>query len=531
MQAMRRRVHLFLAGFGIGSLGAQSPLTTPMQSNYYLASHDGAVYFDLQVQNELQLDRIDLNLHSPIGTPGTLEVLVRPGTWIDHVQEQGDWVAVASGACTAAGSDQPSPCWLSAPIGLPPGHYGIAVHLRGVMPNYNFAFGLRSFANADLTLTGGGSAMQCLQSVPFVYRVFSGSLHYTLGGGPYAIASADRLGEGCHQGARSFYEWFAPGAFDLAHRRLVLTPNALDGYDVSSGLAAPITVPVGATNLGLAHGGAAFVPLPAPLTFPGGSTTQLLVASDGRVMLSEEGLIGSLSSQPNAPALFSGLPTVAVAWMDLVPNGAANVYSHVEPTTGTTTVIWSNLPTFGSPSGSGSTFSLSVHSNGVLELCYGTVIQANDAALVGFGAGRGARDPGARDVSAALPFATEHDDPGLSLRVVGRPVLGATPVLQVRDLPTAALGAALMFGWNAIVPGFDLRSFGAPDCAIYLDAVAVRWLGAGGGAASPALAMSIPSDPGLLGVRYYAQGIAVDAGANSLGLLTSNALSLSIGGV
>lgn len=528
MQAMRRCVLWLVAAGCLASLEAQSPLTTSMQSNYYLASHDGAVYFDLTVQNELQIDRLDLNLHSPLGTNGTIEVLVRPGTWLDHVQEPGDWVVVASGACVAAGVDQPSPCWLSAPIGLPPGHYGIALHCVGVMPNYNFAFGLRSFANADLTLTGGGSAMQCLQTPPFVYRVFSGSLHYTVGGGPYAVGAADRFGEGCHQGARSFYEWFAPGGFDLAHRRLVLTPNAHGGYDVSAGTAAPITISPLAVNLGLGRGGAAFVPLPTPLAFPGGSTTQLLVCADGRVMLSEEGLLGSLSSQPNAPALFSGRPTIAVAWMDLVPLLAANVYAHVDASTGTTTVVWSNLPTFGSPAGPGSTFSFSAHANGVLELCYGTVQQANDATLIGFGAGLGARDPGALDVSMRLPFATEHEDPGLSLQAVGRPVLGTAPVLQVRDLPPSTLGTALVFGWNALVPGFLLSSFGAPDCAVYVDPIAVRWLG---GSAAPLLAMPIPADAALLGVRYYAQGLAVDVGANALGLLTSNALSLSIGGV
>ena len=91
-----------------------------------------------------------------------------------------------------------------------------------------------------------------------------------MGGGPYAVAAADRFGEGWHQGARSFYEWFAPGGFDLAHRRLVLTPNAHGGYDVTAGTAAPMTISPLPVNLGLGRGGAAFVPLPTPLAFPGG---------------------------------------------------------------------------------------------------------------------------------------------------------------------------------------------------------------------------------------------------------------------
>ncbi|MDO8349286.1 MAG: hypothetical protein Q7T30_03545, partial [Planctomycetota bacterium] len=142
---------MLLLTFG-ASLPAQSVLTTSYASTHYLSSLDGGVYFDLTVHTGLHLDRLDINLLSPPGTPGTVEVFVRPGTWGGNVTGTADWVLAASGPVVAAGSDLPTPCLLSSPIGLPPGTHGIALHVRGAMPLYTFAFQPRSFANADLRL-------------------------------------------------------------------------------------------------------------------------------------------------------------------------------------------------------------------------------------------------------------------------------------------------------------------------------------------------------------------------------------------
>jgi hypothetical protein len=503
-------------------------LTTSYASTHYLASLDGGVYFDLTVHTALHLDRLDVNLMSPPGTPGTVEVFVRPGTWVGNVAPGTDWVLAASGPFSAAGTDLPTPCVLSAPIGLPTGSYGIALHVRGALPLYSFAFGPRSFSNADLRLTAGGSALQFLTSAPFQWRVFNGALHYTVAPGAYQTATVQRFGEGCLQGARSFHELFAPGDFDLAHQRLVLTPNGDGGYDVARTAGGPVVIPAGAQSLGLARNGAAFVPLQAPLPFPGGSTPTLLVLADGRVMLTDEGLVGSAPTQPSPAALLASQPTVAVAWADLAPSGADNVFAAVDPAAGTTTIVWWNVPVFGAPVASGNTFAFVAHGDGRLELCLGAVSNPTNACLVGFGAGFGARDPGPRDLSLVTAFATQLDDPGLQLAAFGRPVLGTTTTLRVTDAPAATPLTALLLGWDAVVPGIDLGGLGAPTCSLFVAPAAACWLGLPGSHAFPFV---LPADAGLLGLRCHAQGFALAPARNALGLVSSNALSLTFGSV
>lgn len=510
---------LSLASAAIPAQSFQSSLSTSYTTNYYLQSADGGVYFDLQVQNELQLESIDLNLLASPGAPGSVEVFVRPGSWFGHVQGIGDWVPAASGTWIAAGSGSPTACVLSQPVGLPPGSYGIALHVRGGMPLYNFAFGPRSFSCNDLRIVCGGSALQFLQSVPFFYRVFSGTLHYSLGGGPFQVATAVPFGQGCHQGARSFYELFPPGTFDLAGQRLVLAPNAQGGYDVARTQGPAVAVPPGATNLGLSRQGAAFVALPAPLPFPGGTTSTLLVMADGRVLLTDEGLVGTPPAGPALPALFSGAASVAAAWMDLDPTGADNVYVHADPATGATSIVWWNVPTFGAPS-ERCTFAVVVHPGGAIELHCGTVANPSAPCLVGFGAGQAARDPGQRDLSANN-FVTQSDDPGLGLQSTGRPVLGTTTTLRIVDLAAGA-PAAMLLGWQPL-PGVDLAPFGAPGCGLFVDPGAGACFPLGGGRT---LGCALPGDTDLLGLGFCAQAFGFGGT-----LLASNALLLSVGSV
>lgn len=506
---------------------AQSSLTTSYAGGTYLSSLDGGVYFDLQVQRDLSLTQIDVNLLSPSGTPGTLEVWVRPGTWVDHVLQFGDWVQAASGPLTAAGAQQPSTCLLATPIGLPPGSYGIALHLRSVIPIYSFAFGQRTFGNNDLSIRAGGSATQFLASTPFLWRVFNGTLHYTVGGGPYSVATVQSSGAGCRQAARSCYEFFPPGSLDLSFRRFRFVPNTLGGYDVTHDAAPPLQLPAGAQNLGLVHDSAAFVPLPGSMQFPGGSTATLLVLADGRVLFTDLGLLGSLAP-PSAQELLGSLPTLAAAWMDLAPLGSANVYVHTDPLAGSTSVIWWQVPVQGAPAGPTNTFALTVRLDGSLELSFAAVQNPTNASLVGFGAGPGARDPGPRDLSQTTTFTTSTDDPGLGLVTDGRPVLGTTTTLRVVDLPTAATWSVMMVGWRAAAPSLDLGAYGAPGCWVHIDPNPVVWTSLG---TSRSLALAVPNAPWLLGVGLAAQAAAMVPAVNALGIVTSNGLVLAIGGV
>lgn len=514
------RFHLGAALLLSSHLLAQT-LTTSYPANYFLASLDGAVYFDLVVPQTLQLDAFDLNLYSPLGTNGAVDVYVRPGSWVDHTTTRGDWTLAAHGNVTSAGPQLPTACALSSPIGLPPGTYGIALHHRGVMPVYHYAFGLRTHANGDLTLVGGGSSMLAFGGQQFFSRVFSGAVHYTLGGGPFSLATVQTHGAGCHRRASSFYEHFLPGTLDLAGTRLVLTPNGVGGYDVQRSSSGAITLPANAQNLDLVRGSAAFVPLGNALAFPGGSSSSLLVLPDGRVYLTSEGLLGSSTVSPSVHTLLSGRATIAANWQDYAPNGADNVYTSVDPVTGALTITWWQLPLFSGPNNVRNTFALTLHDGGVFELRLSAAANPTDACVVGFSPGNAARDGGATDLSAATSFSTANDDEGLGLLAIGRPVLGTTTTLRATNTAPHAF-VAMLLGWQTLVQGIELGALGAAGCELFLDPATMTTVGLAG----DELPFAVPPAPFLLGVTLHAQ--AADFAA---ALRTSNALTLTIGSV
>jgi hypothetical protein len=523
--AMHRSAIVLFLGAG---LAAQSTLVSPFTRDFFLSSLDGGYYFDLVVRNELRLDRIDLDLFSQYGLQGTVDVYVRPGSWFGNVQGNGDWVRAATAAVTSLGWSQPAPCVLSTPIGLPVGEYALALHVQNLMPAYTQSAAPLSFGNTDLTVGPGGATLQFLQGAPYYWRLFSGALHYTPGGGPYHVATVESHGQGCHQGARSFYEAFAPGNLDLQHQRLRLVPNAAGGYDVTRGAAVPLTLPAGAVNLNLAQNGAAFVPLPTALFFPGGSTATLRVHADGHVALTDRGLLGPAPAQPTPAALFAQDAQVAVACMDLVPGGNDNVYAASDAITGDVTVVWWNVRD-SNASTVGNTFAFTARADGSLELAYGNVANPSLPCLVGFGAGLGARDPGPRDLSQIAAFQTQADDPGLGLIATGRPVLGTTTTLSLADRPAQAAFGALLCGWQRLTPPMDLAGFGAAGCQLYVDPSQASWLALG---SASTLGLAIPNDPRLLGLSCEVQSAAWSpATVTAPGLVASNALTLTIGRV
>jgi hypothetical protein len=501
---------------------APTTLVTPFTPSTYLASLDGAVYFDLVVAQDLSLDAFDLTLHSPAGSLGTVDVYVRPGGWTGQSTAIGEWTLAGSGTTTSTGFVGTAHLPLQRAIGLPAGTWGVMLHHRGVMPAYAFAFGVRSCSDGVLTLRGGGASTLRCGGQQFFSRVFCGAVHYTLGGGPYVAATVAPTGSRCGASARSFYEHFLPGAFDLSGQALRLVPNQHGGYDVSR-VALPVPgLPVGAQPLPLARGGAVFVPLLHALSTPHGSTNQLLVFADGRVALGGLGQLSGGPGNPDPQALLAGQPTIAACWLDLAPRGPDTVYASTNAATGDVTLTWWQVPN-ATVATARATFACTCRSNGEVLLVYGNVAQPGDACVVGYSPGAGARDGGAVDLSATPPFATGPDQDGFGLEAEGRPALGTTTALRPVDAPWPQAPRLLVFGWRTLLPGVDLTPFGARDCTFVVDPGDAACLLVTG----PAQPLPIGNHPQLLGTRLVAQALAFGPGQ----VLGSNALWLAIGTV
>lgn len=83
--------------------------------------------------------------------------------------------------------------------------------------------------------------------------------------------------------------------------------------------------------------------------------------------------------------------------------------------------------------------------------------------------------------------------------------------------------------WQGGIPlPFDMGIFGAPGCSILVDLLAVfsATTDARGSARQP---LTVPNQPALLGVQFYAQWFAQDLAANALGLVTSDGGKFTIG--
>lgn len=108
-----------------------------------------------------------------------------------------------------------------------------------------------------------------------------------------------------------------------------------------------------------------------------------------------------------------------------------------------------------------------------------------------------------------------------------KPVLGATHVARGSLCPAGApvitmLGLSNTFANGGTVPlPYDLGGLGAPGCFVRVDPLATGFVIASG-TGDFFWETSLPGIPGLRGLIYYQQFAVIDAGANVLGITTSN---------
>lgn len=90
------------------------------------------------------------------------------------------------------------------------------------------------------------------------------------------------------------------------------------------------------------------------------------------------------------------------------------------------------------------------------------------------------------------------------------------------------LGLSDQFTGGVVPLPYDLTPFGAPGCMIWVDLLAEAAMSTDGvGAAS--LNLTVPNVPALIGAEFFGQWMVIDAAANAMHLVTSNAVEILIG--
>ena len=342
----------------------------------------------------------------------------------------------------------------------------------------------------------------------------------------YTLASVALSGVGCPTGRSvSWYELFAPNTFDLANRGIRMTPSGT-GYNVTASTS-PFITPGSPLPTLADDAVSAPLSLGFTFTFPGGSTNQIRVCSNGFIHLSGTGTSADFSPTP-AEAL-SGGPRLFPLWMDLNPSiaGSGPVFFDVDAVQGRALVTWRDVPEF---SGSNlNTFQVEIRSTGVVEyrwLTAGNVIATHNA-LVGFSPGAQNGDPGNRDLTATMPFSTQADVLALT-QAAGRPALGVTITLQVGGISPGSLAGLEMLGLPLPGNGADLTPNGMPGCSLYVFPIAVA-LPFATTARTAQIPLAIPRDPSLIDGRVGVQGLVITPAINAAGIVTSNLATLTIG--
>lgn len=336
-------------------------------------------------------------------------------------------------------------------------------------------------------------------------------------------ASKQIVGQSCGACDSAIYEYFgAAAAFDLSFRSMTLAPNG-GQYTVSETPVAFVAPGAGATSLGLTDDSEAVVTLPFPLAYPGGTTTQVRVCSNGFVSPAAS---NGTTYTPSAAAFLSGQPRWAAAWHDYVPNATGPVV--VESSAAMVVVTWNNVNNFGTAGTS--LFQYQFLPNGTVHIVWQAMATTGNAYLVGWSPGGVGSDPGSTDLSATLPTPAQlcpGPFPGVALDASARPILGTTFQWLVSGVPASTGAGLLMTSVSVLSPPVDLSFLGMTGCELHLlDPVWTLFPAPAGTAQVP---QPVPSGTNLIGLVAMGQVMTYAPPLTPSGWITSNGVQLLLG--
>lgn len=407
----------------------------------------------------------------------------------------------------------------------------IQVGLRG--PNNTFATNVNNRLNVKATSDWATSTVGTVNTSGEVFNnaapanVIPAGLTYTWDPPAGVQSTNTSYGAGCYTQSATWFEQF--GTFDLPGTAVRLTPNGSGGYTMFPGTPTAFvhTVP----GLALTDDSIGTLALPTPFTYPGGSTSSLDICSNGYIWAQTNALA---DFSPTQAELFSNPARFCPLWVDMLPDGAANlanVFAEVDTVNNKAYVTYVNVPTFTA----GGTVNMQAEfdlGTGDVNYTYGAItVPAAVVSMAGWtpGTGFSTVNAGSVDVSASLAgtfSTTATEASALALSAAPTPVLGATVTYTTSNIPAAALISANLISLIQIPSGLPISV--PAGCFAYVDANnSSTSLLFGGPTAT--MTFGVPSNAAFVGLPINVQSASLVLGINNLDAITSNGIRSVVG--
>jgi hypothetical protein len=536
-----------------GAIDAQSSLNVASAGLTYIwvpPPPTAGFFFDLTLNTTVTFQGVNFPTYTPVGTSMQMQMYVtNPGT-TTYVGNEGNpavWTMVGSGSTLVPPAPTTAAVCFTSGVTLQPGTYGAAMFAQGANNIFaNNGVG-QVFSNADMTVTLGSTTYGGFAGSLANY-VWIGTLFYGVGVVPHNCASKSTYGGGCNVVSGSFYQKWnnnPAAAAALNGRKLSLLFNGVN-YTVVQGSVAYIAPTAAATALPTSNNGETAVNLPSPFSYPGGSTTQLVIATDG--------YIAPLSVQPFPGGNYSFMPYVqgfldavnpvwAVCWHNFNTTELGSGLIKTEQVGNLFVVTWDNVESLPgnnvtanpNPCTFQAQFDLTTGDVHYVYQSFTTIggSQSYDDTIVGYSPGGPSPDGGPVDVTTLVSLTLPPIEV-LPLKLVASAAAVLGTNIDFVTSQESSLGIGLNFLSVAAIPapGINLAVLGAPGCFALIDpTVGVGNLISNLGGALPPMnvTLPIPLTPSLSGAVIYSQSLWLDAAANPFGATTSNGVSVTAG--
>ena len=356
------------------------------------------------------------------------------------------------------------------------------------------------------------------------YNSATGSFSLDVTGPTGSPATTTPYGDGCYRGSKAFYELFSSSAaFDLTGVAMRLI-KAGDFYIAVPG--GGYVAPSGsATTLSLTDDDDTSVSLSGSFPYPGGSTSSLVVCSNGFVSAGAGN--GTAYSPVVATWLGSSQPRWG-SWHDYNSSASGSGGIRFEQIGNIAYVTWDGVYDFGTANAS--TWQLQFDlSSGDVTYAWQSMSGTGNGHIVGYAHVAPNDDLGSMDISAALPgtFRTSADNAQPLALASTLPQLGGTLTFTTTNYPTGSPLGIQVLSFVQHNPGLDLSSAGMPGCFRFTDTEVTAIMLPSGGQSS--FSVPIPNNPTYIGLPINGQSYAVAIGANATGIVSSNGVGTVVG--